>query len=432
MAYYGNFDRTDDYQYPDGAYGVMSWWDYGHWITVQSERIPNANPFQQGPRPASAFFQATDEERANKILEVLPSMQNEVGRIDSLSTEELTAIEDDQTAQQNAEDTRYVMIDDQMAGGKFGAITRWAGPGQAAYFRRASYEVQSRGGTQNQTIVTTTDRYRDTMLAKLYYEDADGLSHYRLVHEVNRYAVVGGVLQPSGQQGRLFPRPLRSFRVGPWATGTRQDARNLSAQLGRIRNRDVAVPVGSGAYVYDSEVESSVKVYERVEGATIQGTIGPDVNVSDSPRVTAYVSLRTATGRTFNYFKEVNATDRTFEMTVPYATSDTLGPAEGGTDQSVTATANYTVLATDGSLFAASGQARFDVPESAVVNGETIPVEVTPIDREPATNATDGNATTGGNTTATPDGSDAAENTATDSEDTPTGARAAPPGARAG
>ena len=46
----GTYERPSDgdYDYPEGAYGVQSWWDYGHWITVHGERIPNANPFQDG------------------------------------------------------------------------------------------------------------------------------------------------------------------------------------------------------------------------------------------------------------------------------------------------------------------------------------------------------------------------------------------------
>jgi Uncharacterized membrane protein, required for N-linked glycosylation len=50
MEHYGTYDRPDngDFDYPEGAYGVQSWWDYGHWITVHGERIPNAN------RPAGA------------------------------------------------------------------------------------------------------------------------------------------------------------------------------------------------------------------------------------------------------------------------------------------------------------------------------------------------------------------------------------------
>jgi dolichyl-diphosphooligosaccharide--protein glycosyltransferase len=381
----------------------MSWWDYGHWITIQGQRIPNANPFQQGPRSASAFFQATDEQRATQILEVLPSTQSGTGNLDNMSTADLENLETQQTAQQNAEDTRYVMIDDKMAGGKFGAITRWAGPGSEAYFTQASYELQTRQGTQNATVVTTTDRYRDTMLAKLYYQDADGLSHYRLVHEVNQYSIVGGVAQSRPGTRRLIPRPLRSFRIGPWATGTRQDARNLSAQLDQVRNRDIAIPLGSNAYSYDGEVESSVKVYERVDGARIEGTIAEDVNVSDSPRVVAYVPLQTSTGRTFNYFNEVNASDGTFSMTVPYATTNTVGTAEGGTDQSVTATSNYTVIVTDGSLFGAAGQTRVDVPEPKVVSGGTVSAEVSAVER-PTPEPSNDNGTAENTPTPTGDG----------------------------
>ncbi|MBE9592865.1 MAG: oligosaccharyl transferase, archaeosortase A system-associated, partial [Proteobacteria bacterium] len=38
----------DDYTYPESAYSVMSWLDYGHWITRIAHSIPVANPFGQG------------------------------------------------------------------------------------------------------------------------------------------------------------------------------------------------------------------------------------------------------------------------------------------------------------------------------------------------------------------------------------------------
>ena len=40
----------ESYQYPETAYGVMSWWDYGYWITRIAHRLPNANP-GQSPEP---------------------------------------------------------------------------------------------------------------------------------------------------------------------------------------------------------------------------------------------------------------------------------------------------------------------------------------------------------------------------------------------
>lgn len=37
-------------------YGILSWWDYGHWITKIGHRVPVANPFQQGAVEAADFF----------------------------------------------------------------------------------------------------------------------------------------------------------------------------------------------------------------------------------------------------------------------------------------------------------------------------------------------------------------------------------------
>jgi dolichyl-diphosphooligosaccharide--protein glycosyltransferase len=70
LEYYGTYTPGDgDYEYPEGAYGVMSWWDYGHLITTQGERIPHSNPFQQNARSSSAYLTAQSEERAELILE---------------------------------------------------------------------------------------------------------------------------------------------------------------------------------------------------------------------------------------------------------------------------------------------------------------------------------------------------------------------------
>jgi len=86
LDYYGNYQippAGERFQYPDSAYGVMSWWDYGHWIEVIGRRIPNANPFQQGiggrrvdmteeNKPgASTFFTAPSEEAATAILKAI-------------------------------------------------------------------------------------------------------------------------------------------------------------------------------------------------------------------------------------------------------------------------------------------------------------------------------------------------------------------------
>lgn len=74
VDYYGLYEAPhegDDYDYPDSAYGVMSWWDYGHWITTIAHRIPIANPFQQGAHVAAEYLISTNETEANKILDEL-------------------------------------------------------------------------------------------------------------------------------------------------------------------------------------------------------------------------------------------------------------------------------------------------------------------------------------------------------------------------
>ncbi|MEF8883619.1 MAG: oligosaccharyl transferase, archaeosortase A system-associated, partial [Haloarculaceae archaeon] len=71
MDFYGTYGATDDFDYEEGFYGVMSWWDYGHWITQMGERIPTANPFQLGADQAANFLLSTNESAANDVLDEL-------------------------------------------------------------------------------------------------------------------------------------------------------------------------------------------------------------------------------------------------------------------------------------------------------------------------------------------------------------------------
>jgi len=94
--YYELYPSRAEFEYPETAYGVMSWWDYGYFITQIGRRIPNANPTQAGAVPAGQFFTALDESSANQVAE-----DSGVG---------------------------YVMIDYMMATTKFYAMVEWAEP----------------------------------------------------------------------------------------------------------------------------------------------------------------------------------------------------------------------------------------------------------------------------------------------------------------
>jgi len=114
-AYYDLYQSPpagEHYAYPASAYGVMSWWDYGHWITRIAHRLPNANPFQSGiggPGPngsvipgASIFMTAQDEATASWVMDEL--------------------------------DSRYVVIDYETAWPKYHTMITWSGKNQSDFY----------------------------------------------------------------------------------------------------------------------------------------------------------------------------------------------------------------------------------------------------------------------------------------------------------
>jgi oligosaccharyl transferase (archaeosortase A-associated) len=116
--YYELYPPGDEFEYPDTAYGVMSWWDYGYFITQIAHRIPNANPTQSGAREAGRFFTSQNETSANMLAD-------ELG-------------------------TKYVMIDQAMATGKFYAMAEWMGSNASQFYE--SYYVPAEEGGQWATL----------------------------------------------------------------------------------------------------------------------------------------------------------------------------------------------------------------------------------------------------------------------------------------
>ncbi|WP_321429275.1 oligosaccharyl transferase, archaeosortase A system-associated [uncultured Methanolobus sp.] len=164
LDYYENYEIPADgesYDYPDTAYGVMSWWDYGHWIEVIGRRIPNANPFQQGIGGrresideenlpgASTFFTASSEDEATEVLEAVHPDPDKAG-------------------------ARYIVSDIEMATGKFYAMAAWT-------LDTADYYQQVQTGSGYMTV--PGQRYFNSMEARLHIFDSNGLKQYRMVHE---------------------------------------------------------------------------------------------------------------------------------------------------------------------------------------------------------------------------------------------------------
>jgi len=124
------------FHYPESAYGVMSWWDYGYFIMQIANRIPNANPTQARAREAGQFFTAQNESSANELADRLGS--------------------------------KYVVIDYAMATpSKFYAMVEWAG-GSLDKFYELYYLPQQ---DSEQLVVLYYPAYYQSTVARLYNFD---------------------------------------------------------------------------------------------------------------------------------------------------------------------------------------------------------------------------------------------------------------------
>ncbi|HIE31275.1 MAG TPA: oligosaccharyl transferase, archaeosortase A system-associated [Methanosarcinales archaeon] len=241
LSYYGPYERPppgEPYPYPDTAYFVLSWWDYGHWIEVIGHRIPNANPFQAGigggknrTPGASTFFTAASEEEANAIADTLG--------------------------------TRYVVSDVQMATGKFYAITTWTGD-------TGGYSEWLPIGDRMELVPTM--RYFNSMEGRLHIFDGASLKHYRLVHES-----MAGNTAERGYKWVYNMQPM------------------LYPDLFENRHQDLPEEIAEADTGY-------VKIFEYVKGARITGTAPPNSTatlsipiLTNQGRTFDYVQTATAT-----------------------------------------------------------------------------------------------------------------------------------------
>lgn len=224
LDFYESYEAPADgelYQYPDTAYGVMSWWDYGHWIEVIGRRIPNANPFQQGVggrrnsleeenQPGAAtFFTAQSEEEATAVLEAVHPDPDKAG-------------------------ARYVISNGRMATEIYMAMAAWT-------LDEEGYVQQVWVGDHYETIWPQTMRYYNSMESRLHILDGNGLKQYRMVHE-------------------------------SWGA-----ARN-EIYYKQIYN------VVHGGNIPEVET-GFVKIFEYVEGARIKGVASPDEKVTISTTI---------------------------------------------------------------------------------------------------------------------------------------------------
>lgn len=320
------------FDYPPETYGVLSWWDYGHYIETIGLRAPVANPFQQAAPFAAIYFTERDPAQADRLLQEWVQGEGPV---------------------------KYIAIDDEMATGKFGAIALWANSANASrdrwadgdYLEQRTYSTP----TGDMTLYSTGPQYEESMMARLYDQDAQGLSHYRLVYEINDYVPMGTIAAADGSRLRCLHDvlnsrscyyPLSAAQINQYVPGT-------------------AIQAGDGL-AYDLSIVSRLKFFERVEGARLTGTTTPGATVSATLQMVVEQSGSAIRGLTHTVTAQAGP-DGTFEVVFPYATSEPLGPANGGTDV-ITRATGPVVVSMPGR------QAAVHIPERAVLYGESIAV----------------------------------------------------------
>ena len=413
MEYYGAYEKTDDFEYPDGAYGVMSWWDYGHWITTQGERIPNANPFQQGATNAANYLLAPNESQAQDVL--------------------------DRRAE-DGEQTRYVMVDYQMASvtSKFSAPVTFYDDENVSFTEDFAPPVYQLNETEQGAFVsgsarTYEQRYYESMMVRLYRyhgsaQDAqpfvidwemteltnqDGesfdartvMSDEQLIQRFPNMSAARQYVEEDGtaQIGGVGPFPQEDVpALEHYRLAKASQAQNRNFQSNDIRQTRLGAPQLYGLiYQQATTTPSWVKTFEKVPGATIEGS-----NAPANTEVTASVQMRMpSSNQTFVYTQhaETNA-DGEFTMTLPYSTTgyDEFGAEDGYTNVSVRANSSYTITSaatTNESGYSIQYGQEFDVSEGKVLGVDEEPKQITLERRtqapEGAENGSENNTTSG-------------------------------------
>jgi oligosaccharyl transferase (archaeosortase A-associated) len=312
------------YKYPKSAYGVMSWWDVGHQITYIAERIPNANPFQQGiienngKTGAALFFTSTNENKAVRNL-------NKIG-------------------------TKYIIITNGMAFGKFRGMGIWANDTKGwSKFINIKTKLSAKK-TAKLKVPIDSPKFLQSMMNRLFYNDANGLQHFRLIYETESdYRV---------HIRRALVKKPDTIKI----SSSNLLFKSYNKALSDVRkiNR-ILINKDKGIYTYSARPPvKEAKIFEKVKGATISGNVPNDI--VDNTHVKLILKLKTKYGRIFTYKQITKVNKGKYKFVVPYPTTYMRGD---GYSYDIKPIGNYKIQINDRII-------KVFVPEKAVMLGKQI------------------------------------------------------------
>jgi dolichyl-diphosphooligosaccharide--protein glycosyltransferase len=322
---YSGVYQEDQFSYPSTAYGILSWWDFGHYITYIGKRIPVSNPFQDhlaGPNGAAAFYIANSETDALNILQSMGA--------------------------------RFVITDTSLATDKFEPLVTWNDRKADVFsYMKSFFTPDPKNPGQLLQINGEFPPYFKTMIVRLhnfdgsmqipgkvayleyYDENRNGLFYPMVTTAKNldvqdaKTAIKYFEKQPKGNSKVIlvgqFLRPMEQVSA-------LQHFRLIHESPGNSLN--IQIHDSSGA-----ENLNLVKIFEIVKGAHIKG------------EGTIELQMVTNTGRNFTYRQESS----NGEFIVPYSTVN--NPYD------VTANGKYHILGTNIGI---------DVTEEDIIGGKYV------------------------------------------------------------
>lgn len=279
----------DRFSYPSQAYGIMSWWDYGHMITFLAHRIPNTNPFQEGLRGkygAPAFFLSRDEKSATHILE--------------------------------KDGSKYVITDFDLVSSKFWAIATYQDPVNVTspYISFMTARVGQENGIEK-PVSFLRPEFHETMVSRLQLFDGamqvpgqvDYVEYQSALPEtVNPPVIFIRTMQFQDLNAFLVARntsPGQGVQSGLFS----RDYVNSTALVPALTRFRLVYESPETAYASSGRDIRQVKIFEFVNGARINGS------------GVIQVPLETNAGRRFTYTQESSNGG----FIVPYTTETANG-----------------------------------------------------------------------------------------------------------
>jgi oligosaccharyl transferase (archaeosortase A-associated) len=312
--------NPETFKYPPEAYGVMSWWDYGHMITYIAKRIPNANPFQAGvvgPTGSANYFMSISEDAGNQVLD--------------------------------RAGTRYVITDIEMDTGKFWAMATWYNTSVAA----SPYQVPLLTPAKNninsyESVLLNSQLYYLTMISRLHNFDGSLTTPSTVYYieyadsnitKVSLPVITGAESMNSSEAIRQAAEYNLKAPEGYHAVALSPVITLPVDTVPALRHYRLVHESPNNVFNSNTIDLKYVKVFEYVKGAHIKGEGIIEVPVISN------------TGRKFTY-RQMSLNG---EFIVPYSTT--------GNPYGVKTTGKYRVISTG---------MEYDVPESAIMQGAVI------------------------------------------------------------